>query len=231
MKNLTTLIAIAGASIAATSSLADIQLINNGGFESGLSGWTVANQFGSEGTFSLQSGTLSPVNGLGVQPPSQGIRAAMSDGGGPGSHVLYQDFLIPSGVTQATLSFSLFVNNTADAFTTPSTLDFATPALNQQARVDITTSTADPFSVASADVLQNVFQTTVGSPLTTGYNVFNINVSSLLAARGGQTLRLRFAEVDNVNIFNFGIDDVNLTVPTPATLLILTPVAFIRRRR
>jgi hypothetical protein len=33
----------------------------NGGFEAGLSGWTRADQLGSEGGFFLQSGTSSPL--------------------------------------------------------------------------------------------------------------------------------------------------------------------------
>ena len=34
--------------------------ITNGGFESGLAGWTRADQLGSEGTFALQTGAVSP---------------------------------------------------------------------------------------------------------------------------------------------------------------------------
>jgi hypothetical protein len=57
--------------------------ITNGGFELGLTGWTSANQIGSEGTFSPQTGTASPVNGDPVPVPPQGIFAAMSDAQGP----------------------------------------------------------------------------------------------------------------------------------------------------
>ena len=49
--------------LAATSSVYAIPVISNGGFESGLTSWTKADQLGSDGTFSSQSGTLSPVNG------------------------------------------------------------------------------------------------------------------------------------------------------------------------
>lgn len=214
-----------------TASNAGLSLITNGGFESGLSGWTTANQLGSEGTFFHQSGATSPVNALTVQPPPEGSFAAMTDAGGPGSHVLYQDFVVPANITDASLTFSLFINNTATAFTTPSHLDFATTALNQQARVDIMTAASDPFSTAPTDILQTLFQTTVGSPLTTGYNSLTFDLTAFLAARPGQTLRLRFAEVDNVNIFNFGVDDVSLVVPSPATLFIGAPMLFVRRRR
>jgi len=208
-------------------------LISNGGFESGLAGWTTADLLGSDGTFQVQSGALSPVNGFAVPPPPQGIRAAMTDASAPGAHALYQDFVVPASVPNATLRFSLFVRNSAAAFSTPASLDWATPTLNQQARVDIMTNSSDPFSVSAGDVLQNVYQTIVGSDLITGYNEFTIDLTALLAAHTGETLRIRFAETDNVNIFNFGVDSVSLTVPAPSALILasLASVAYARRRR
>src|SRR6266446_7906640 len=137
--------------LAATSSVHAIPVIANGGFESGLTSWTRVDQLGSEGTFFSQSGTLSPVNGNPVPAPPEGSMAAMTDADGPGSHVLYQDFAATAG--GAALSFALFIGNRADRFVTPASLDFITPALNQQARVDILKNTTDPFSVAATDVL------------------------------------------------------------------------------
>ena len=205
---------------------AALELITNGGFESGFTGWTRVDQVGSEGTFALQTGTTSPVNGFAVPPPPQGLQAAMTDAMGPGSHVLYQDVLVPTAVSNATLSFMLFVNNQAPDFFAPATLDFATPELNQQARVDILAATADPFSVAAADVLFNAFATVSGDPLVSGYLTYTFDLTALLNANLGQTLRLRFAEVDNVFFFNLGVDAVQLAVnelrvPEPATWLLL----------
>src|SRR5262245_41679431 len=119
------------------------QVITNGGFESGLAGWTTADQLGGNGSFAIQSGGASPVNGFPVPTPPQGLAAAMSDAEGPGSHVLYQDIVIPPAPGPALLVFELFVRNedgAEDFFVpVPSSLDFATPTLNQQARVDIMT--------------------------------------------------------------------------------------------
>src|SRR6266436_6148059 len=143
--------------LAATSSVHAIPVIANGGFESGLTSWTRVDQLGSEGTFFSQSGTLSPVNGNPVPAPPEGSMAAMTDADGPGSHVLYQDFAATAG--GAALSFALFIGNRADRFVPPASLDFSTPALNQQARVDILKNTTDPFSVAATDVLLNLYQT------------------------------------------------------------------------
>lgn len=214
----------------AVSAPASAQLIVNGGFEAGFTGWTRADQVGSDGTFALQTGTTSPVNGFPVPAPPEGIRAAMTDAEAGGSHVLYQDFVVPVGIGGGTASFALFVNSGA-SFRSPASLDWAATNpvgglnLNQQARVDILTATANPFSVAAGDVLLNLFQTNPGDPLVSGYNNFSTDISSLLSARQGQTLRLRFAEVDNVFFFNLGVDRVAIepfaSVPEPTTLALL----------
>jgi hypothetical protein len=214
-------------------------IVNNGGFESGFTSWTRSDQVGSDGTFAVQLGTTSPVNGDTVPAPPEGVRAAMSDAQGPGSHVLYQDVVIPALVPSATLSFDLFVGNRDSAFFTPNTLDFSTPTLNQQARVDILTTAANPFSVGASDVLLNAFRTNTGDPLVSGYTHYAVDVTSLLNAHPGETLRLRFAEVDNVFTFQFGVDNVALdvgasqTVPEPASwaLIVTGGVALAWRQR
>jgi hypothetical protein len=217
------------------------QLIVNGGFETGLSSWTVADQAGGSGSWFVQTGTGSPLNGFPVASPPEGTFAAMTDQGGPGSHVLYQDFIVPTGVVVGALGFEHYINNTAGAFLSPDTLDFS-GAGNQQARVDIMTTTADPFSVAAGDVLMNIFQTMPGDPAVSGYNPVNADVTALLQAHAGQTLRLRFAEVDNQLFFSYGVDRVGLTVrvqdvPEPGTVAFGLSGSFLglgllaRRRR
>lgn len=210
---------VAMLSLAAVTSAHAVPVILNGGFESGFSWWTTADQTGSDGTFFVQSGTTSPVNGLAVPAPPGGTNAAMTDAGGPGSHVLYQDFVVPSG--GATLRFDLFIGNYDTTFRTPPTLDFGTPTLNQQARVDLLMTSTDPFSL---DVLLNLYQTNVGDPLVSGYGTHVVDVSALFASHAGETLRLRFAETDNVFIFNFGVDNVSIDpttpVPEPASILL-----------
>lgn len=210
-----------------------IAAITNGGFEAGFTGWTRVDDAGSDGTFFLQSGTISPVAGDTVPAPPGGLTAAMTDALGPGSHVLYQDFIIPAAMPTALLRFDLFIGNRAGEFRTPNTLSFSTPTLNQQARVDIMTGNSDAFSVAPADVLLNAFRTNVGDPLVSGYTHFEIDITALVNANLNTPLRLRFAEVDNLFTFQFGVDNVEI-VPEPASAMLalmgMTGMIAVRRR-
>lgn len=213
--------------LAAVEQARAVPLITNGGFESGFTGWTRVDAIGSDGTFFLQSGTTSPSSGDAVPAPPGGTTAAMSDAQGPGSHVLYQDFVVPALFTNPVLTFDLFIGNRADDFFTPSpaSLEFSTPELNQQARVDILRAGTDPFSVSSSDVLLNLFQTNPGDPLISGYTSHSTDLTALLTANVGQTLRLRFAETDNVFTFQLGVDNVRLDtqpIPEPGTWLLLS---------
>ncbi|WP_457423964.1 hypothetical protein [Roseateles sp. P5_E7] len=197
--------------------------IVNGGFENGFAGWTRVDQLGGDGTFQIQTGTASPLNGELVPAPPEGSYAAMTDSFGPGAHVLYQDFM--ASASSAALSFQVFIGNRADRFVVPATLDFSTPALNQQARVDVLRAGADPFSVAAADILLSLYASELNGPLMQGYFAIMSDISALLAEQNGQLLRLRFAETDNVGPFQFGVDDVRITaaptaLPEPSSALL-----------
>jgi len=139
--------------------------------------------------------------------------------------VLYEDFVVPNSITVGYfITFSLYINNGhgAGAFFAPAFLDFSTPDLNQQARVDIIKPSASVFSVAAADVLQNLYQTVPGNPLVSGYTSFARDITALLQANQGQTLVLRFAEVDNVAPFNLGVDNVDINaVPEPSSWIMV----------
>lgn len=74
--------------------------------------------------------------------------------------------------------------------------------------------------------LLNLFRTQPGDPLVSGYDAFVADISPLLLAHHGQTLRLRFAEVDNVSFSNLGVDRVSVeplagAVPEPSALSLL----------
>jgi hypothetical protein len=199
-------------------------VIANGGFEVGFSSWTRADQLGSEGTFSLQTGTVSPVNASPVPAPPGGTTAAMTDAQGPGSHLLYQDFTVTTAMPAAILVFDLFIGNRDTSFVAPNTLDFSTPALNQQARVDLLVGASAPFSLAAADLLMNLYQTKSGDPLVSGYTHISVDITSVINSHLNTPLRLRFAEVDNVFTQQLGVDNVDIVasaVPEPSTFLAL----------
>jgi hypothetical protein len=184
------------------------ELITNGGFETGtFAGWTVANQAGSSGNWFIQTGTTSPLNAFTVPSPPQGTHAAMTDQGGPVSSVLLQSFTVTPG-SKVTLSFDVYVNNLAGFFSPP-TLDFTTIP-NQQARVDILTASATPFALGSS-VLDNVFE-----PLsnTTAYVPETFDITS--AVGNGGTFQLRIAVVDNLTVFNLGVDAVSIVATSTA---------------
>ena len=233
-------VALAFSGLAGLPSAHAAPLIANGGFESGFVSWTRADMLGSEGSFHLQSGSTSPLTSETVPAPPEGSRAAMTDAFGPGSYVLYQDFIATAG--NATLSFAIFIGNRANDFASPNSLDFALtsqiPAQtwNQQARVDILKPGSDPFTLAATDILATFFQTAPGDALVSGYSTFTSDISALLAANSGQSLRLRFAETDNLGPFQFGVDDVRIdvqTVPEPSSMLLFAAgmVALIASRR
>lgn len=236
--NTTRLAAVLGLGLVAQASA---QTIVNGGFESGFTGWTRADQIGSDGTFFNQTGLVSPVNAFDIPAPPEGTHAAMTDSGAGGSHVLYQDFTVPASLPIGLVRFSLFLNNGAETYFFGPGLDWAATnqagglTLNQQARVDIISTTADPFSTAAADVLANLYSTTAATPAVTGYNAFEIDLTAFFQAHAGETLRLRFAEVDNVNFFNFGVDNVGISfIPAPSTAVAavsMMGLMVVRRRR
>src|SRR4051812_22353469 len=87
---------------------------------------------------------------------------------------------------------------------------------------DFMLGTAGPFSLSSSDVLLNVFQTNQGTPSPSGYSSYSFQIASVLNANLNRTLRLRFAETDNVAPFQLGVDNVSLdtsAVPEPSLLI------------
>jgi hypothetical protein len=77
-----------------------------------------------------------------------------------------------------------------------------------------------------------------GNVFPLAYLAQSADLSALFGAHAGETLRLRFAEVDNLFTFQLGIDNVSLTtaspqaVPEPASLLLIgTGLAALGIRR
>ncbi len=219
-----------------------VNALLNGSFETNggagtnvLGSWTVVDQAGSDGSWLAQTGTLTPTSGNTVPAPPDGAFAAMSDQEAEGSHILYQDVTVPAG---AVFKVDLFYLNSAADFSVPGpeTLDY-TVTPNQHFRIDIM-STSAPVDDVGAGVLRNIFITNPGDPLISGYRPIVADMSAF----AGQTVRIRFAEVDNQSFFNVGVDNAVLgpaasQVPTlswqamAAMLLSLAAIGWLAARR
>ena len=187
----------------------------NGSFEAnGGPSSTVLNSWGQSnsgsGSWFAQTGTASPLSGFGVPAPPNGAFAAMTDQFGPGSHILFQDVTLPNALH--VLHFDFFIGNRAGVFFSPPSLS-QTVFPNQQFRVDIMNPAA-PVADVGAGVLANVYQSQPGDvAVMPGY----AHVAFDMSAFSGQTVRIRFAQVDNLFFFQAGADDVFLDRLTPST--------------
>lgn len=177
-----------------------------GSFESGdLTGWGVFNA--GSGDWLAYSGDRSPLSGQEISEPPVGQYAATTDQTGPGSHIMAQDIKVPESGEQ-NLSFVLYYDNDAGEFHTPNTLSHE-DGPNQQYRVDLVDPNASVDSVASGDVLQNLFITREGDPPRMDPTLMAFDLSQY----AGQTVRLRFAEVANQFFFRASVDLVQFGVP------------------
>lgn len=206
---------------------AQTNLLENGSFESGdFTGWTVVDA--GLGQFSIESGTTTPTSGSPIPAPPDGTYASVSDQDGPGSHILYQDVYIRNDGRPTHLSFLLYWNNQFAAWEDPGSLDY-TFGPNQQLRVDIMDPAA-PVDDVGAGVLLNILKPSGSDPFIYGYESYEQDLSQF----AGQTVRIRFAEVDNLGFFNMAIDDVQVThyIPVPvdqplALLLLILGILFV----
>jgi len=220
----------------ASQSQAAIELIDNGGFETGdLTDWTSADA--GSGLFEVTS-ALAPMNGTFTTPgPSSGLFYAVSSQGRPGTHALLQTFVVPGPQTSVILTYDLFVQTEADEFVNPIGLDDTGPS-NQHGRVDILTSTATAFDTG-AGVLGNFYLGIDGMP-TQPYTSYSEDITALVGAGG--TFQVRFAQTDNLGNFNLGVDNVSImansaggVIPEPMSVVVWGLIAVsglvVQRRR
>jgi hypothetical protein len=193
---------------ASSSEVSVAARVPNGGFETGnFSGWSRANQRieGGEGNWFVYSGTQSPLSGSPIAAPPRGEFAATTDQDDPGSHVLYSDIRLRAG-QEHTLSFFLYYCNRADRFFTRNTLNPSLDRRNQQYRVDLLKPNTNPFTLDPDAIRAEIFRTEVGDPLTLEPTRMTFNLTPF----AGQTVRLRFAEVDNQAPFQASVDQVKV---------------------
>jgi hypothetical protein len=175
----------------------------NGGVGSNaFAAWTVVDRPEESGSWFVQAGAASPLNGFIAFTPPAGQFAAMTDQGGPGTHILYQDVRVPRG--QSTLSFRVSLFNHPGVYFAPNTLRIDRVP-NQQFRMDIMAPLARVDGLGQG-VLQRVFRTEPGDPPLQGYRT----ITTSLTPFAGRSVRLRFTEVDNLGNFQVGIDQVRI---------------------
>jgi hypothetical protein len=219
---------------------APVQLLTNGGFETGsYAGWTATSQAGSSGSLSIDNpGTSTPTSGQSTAANGAGgAFYSLTDQSGPGAYSLRQSFTVTPGASSVLLSFQMFANSYVGGPIFGSGLDY-TGGANQYARVDVLTAGATAFDLGAA-VLQNLYLglDPIGSNPNPYIN-YSFDITSLVGSGG--TFQVRFAEVDNRGLFNQGVDNVSIVadanaVPEPASLalvgLALAGVLLSRRRR
>jgi hypothetical protein len=215
----------------ATAAFAQTNLVVNGGFEQNggpgtakLTGWTIVSQAGGSGSWYAQTGSFpmpstERCSNESVDAPPSGF-AAMSTQSQKGSHILYQDVALPAAAAKVTLTYDLFIYSHA-GFANQPTLDY-NPIPNTQFRADILNPSA-PVDDTGAGVLANIYQSKNGDLRYSQYKRQMIDLTPF----AGRTIRLRFAQVDNVDCFNAGIDNVTIIAETcpaaaPSQLAIAT---------
>ena len=210
------------------------QLITNGGFETGtLSGWTVTTETGSYlGTgFYADNSTLTPESGSTTVGPKTGSDYAVSDTeGGPGTAVLSQSFTVPGGISSVVLSYSMFVNSYGgDVTDSAGDLNYS-GAASQYGLVSLLAAGTSLFSTTTGD-LMNFYEGTNSGANPNAYINYSYNITSLVSA--GQTYTLRFAEVNNLNVLNMGVDNVSVVtttatsvIPEPGSIFLVVPGIF-----
>ena len=180
--------------------------VPNGGFETGdFTHWNGANQIQGSGDWFVYEGTESPLSGFRIAAPPQGNFAATTDQENPGSHILYRNIKLESGMRHE-LSFYLYYRNRPGEFFPRNTLDFRVEP-NQQYRVDLLRPKADPFTVDPNAIRATLFRTGVGDPNRKQPTLMTFNLTRF----AGDTVRLRFAEVDNQGFFQASVDRVRVT--------------------
>ena len=183
-------------SVFSPESRAQVELVTNGGFETGdFTGWTKLG-ITNNGDWFIYSG--APLN---LIPPPEGEFAVVTNQTEPDSNILYQDIEVPPNAL-VTCTVIVYLQNIGGTYIIGDGLTLNAP--NQQMRVDIIDPAADPFTTG-AGVLLNLFQTLPGDPNEIGYTPLEFDLTPF----GGTTVRFRAAVAVTQNVLNGSIDGLS----------------------
>lgn len=223
MKRLTNIPMIAGFLLAAFLPFGALAQISNPGFETGdASGWTTQVN-NSALPITVASGQSTTSAGT-INPSISGDFYAYTSQTGPGSSYLTQDFVVQAGTN--IIFFDIAINNSVNDYFVPDplSLDFSGPP-NQQARFDILAPGSAIDTVDPADIIATGFQTQPGDPLVQDWERYEVDVTAELAPFVGDTLTLRFVQVDNQGFFNMAIDNLSVGSTPPPGAQPFEPIA------
>lgn len=226
---------IAGAiAVAAPACATPVELITNGGFETGtLAGWTMGSTGDSNKFYVVGNGGNGPVSGNPTQVNATGgAFIALSDQNASGGEVLSQSFTKTAGMTSLILNFDWFDN---------SHYAFGGTAINgtvgnQVGRIDIMFAGAGAFDTG-AGVASNLL-INAGSVTNFGTTIPWLHATYDLSALAAGTYDLRFGNAQCCFFQEFGVDNVSLVanaVPEPGSLTLgligLAGLGWNRRRK
>jgi len=185
-----------------------VELVTNGNFESGDTGWARFNDATDlTGKWIISGALVGPFSGLPQLAPPQGANQAISDQNFVGTRILYQDVSIPTGMN-ATLSLTLWYHNYA-TYWIPTTFTSYNEFPVHMIRIDVMNPALVP-NASAIGILKTVFVTQTGTPLDQPYKTVTADLSQF----AGQSIRLRFLCIAR-EALTVGIDQVSLQADPP----------------
>ena len=169
-----------------------VQLLTNGGFESGdFSGWSQISS-SIHYSFEIDDGSVAVPGSDGPFRPCGGNFAAAMVFNAVGKNSLYQEVTIPRTAISADLSWTDRIRNQSDVFSDP----------DHEFRVEIWNT--------QNEVLIELFSTDPGDPLLSGCTDRVFDVSTFI----GETVRIAFTQTRRPYAFDLYIDNVKLAIAT-----------------
>ena len=181
-----------------------VQLIANGGFETGdFTSWAITtNDTPGNGGWFVTSAASTPLNGFPTNGPDSGTYYAVSDAYEPGARALTQSFTVPLNATDVVLSGDIFVNDWDGNS-------------GSGGEVDILAAGANPLAATPIVVAYGPADTAVSGGVPNGWVPFSVDITSSLTQ--GSSYELRVLESDASGPINMGADNLSVIATTAST--------------